>query len=401
MAGNSQKFCIVGLGVTKVGDCGGASGFMLECESARLALEDAGLEARQIDGAVQMQSDPGGGIRTRHDDSFARAMGLPAKVYFENIGRGGELAIKAIIIAQQLLSLGICDYVMCAHGRDNWARSRQRKKQGILGSHFMPKDGNWGSYFGESTPNFHGLLAQRHMHEFGTKSEQLAHIAVAQREWACLNPDAVRYGQPITVADHQASPIVSHPYHLLDICLLSDGGVSFIVTTEERAKDLKTKPIYISGIGFGEHIRQAWWDKKNYEQLDVKVAREKSFGQAGIELKDVDVAELYDCFTMEVMMQIEGYGWCGKGEGGPFVSTPGNLGPKGKLKLNTGGGLLACAHLGNLTPLAEAVRQLRGTAGERQVKDAEVALVTGHGGEILSGQMASIHSSMILTSAPA
>jgi acetyl-CoA acetyltransferase len=397
MSSSNKKFCIVGLGVTKVGDCEGRSSLMLECEAARLAMEDAGLEPRQINGAIQMQSDPGGGIRTRHDDSFARAMGIPANVYMENIGRGGELCIGAILIAEQLLNLGICDYVICSHGRDNWSRSRIRKKQGILGSHFMPKDGNWGSYFGESTPNFHGLLAQRHMHVFGTKSEQLAHIAVAQREWACLNPASVRYGQPITVEDHQSSPIISHPYHLYDVCVLSDGGTAFIITTEERAKDMKQKPIYVAGLGFGEQLRQLWWDNKNYEQLDVAVARDQSFGQAGITLDDIDIAELYDCFTMEVMMQIEGYGWCGKGEGGPFVATPGRLGPKGQIKHNTGGGLLSSHHLGNLTPMAEAVMQLRGQAGERQVKDAEVALVTGHGGEILSGQMCSIHSSMILT----
>jgi acetyl-CoA acetyltransferase len=396
MAGSKDRFCIVGFGTTEVGDCEGKSTLMLEAEAGRLALEDAGLSASQVKAAVQMKSDVGGGVRARQDDSFARVLGLPVNLYMENIGRGGEIATTAIVFAQQLLTLGIADYVLCSGGRDDWSRSRVQKQRGIRGAPFTLKEGNWGSYFGDSAPAFHGLLAHRHMHRFGTTSEQLGRIAVAQREWAQLNPDAARYGDPITIEDHQNSPIVAYPYHLFDICVISDGATAFVLTTEERAKDMKNPPIYVAGIGFGEQVADLWWDKKNYEQLAVPVARDTAFGQAGIALKDIDCAQLYDCFTMEVMQQFEGYGWCGKGEGGAFVSTPGMIGPGGKLAHNTGGGLLASHHLGNLTPFHEAMTQLRGLGGKRQLPNVRTALVTGHGGEIVSGQMCSVHSTLVL-----
>lgn len=396
MTGSDQRFCIAGLGVTEVGDLKGKSVLMLEAEAARLAMEDAGLEPNQVNGALQMMSDIGGGVRFRHDDSFARVLGLPVNLYMENVGRGGEYAAMAIIIAQELLRLGIADYVLCSGARDDWSRSRQAKEQGRRGVQFMLREGNWGSYFGESAPFFHGMLASRHMDVFGTTSEQLGRIAVAQRQWACLNPAAARHSHPMTLEDHQDSPIVAWPYHLFDICLMSDGGTAFIVTTEERAKDLRRPPIYIDGIGFGEQMRTQWWDKTNYEQLDVGNARDMAFGMAGVTLDDIDVAEFYDCFTMEVMMQLEGYGWCGRGEGGAFVEQEGMIGPGGKVPFNTGGGLLSSHHLGGLTSFAEAIIQLRGDGGDRQVPDVRVALASGHGGEIVSGQMCSIHSSLVL-----
>jgi acetyl-CoA acetyltransferase len=396
MTGADQKFCIVGLGVTAVGKQPGRSVLLLEAEAARLAIEDAGLARADIDGALQMLSDVGGGVRNRHDDAFPRVLGLPVNIYMENIGRGGEYAAMAICMAQELLRLGICKYVVCSGARDDWSRSRQVQEEGRRGVPYNYREGNWGAPFGESAPFFHGMIATRHMEEFGTTSEQLGHIAVAQRAWACRNPAAAGYGRPITVEDHQNSPVVAWPYHLLDICVMSDGGTAFVMTTEERAKDLDCVPIYVEGIGFGEHLASMWWDKTNYTQLAVEKARDTAFAMAGIKLADIDVAQFYDCFTMEVMQQIEGYGWCGKGEGGPFVETEGAIGPGGKLAFNTGGGLLSSHHLGNLTCFAEAVMQLRGQGGERQVAGAEIALATGHGGEIVSGQMCSIHSTLIL-----
>jgi acetyl-CoA acetyltransferase len=369
---------------------------MLEVEAARLAIADAGLDPKDVDGAIQMCSDIGGGMRWRHDDAFPRVLGLPVNVYMENIGRGGENAAHAFIIAQQLLQLGICKYVVCSGARDDWSRSRRAKQAGRRGTPYIYKEENWGAMMGDSPPGFHGLLATRHMDRYGTTSRQLGHVAVAQRQWACLNPAAFMHGHPITIEDHQQSPIIAWPYHLLDICLQTDGGTAFVVTTEERAKDLKKPPVEIAGIGFGEHMQSLYWEKEQYTELPIGTARDTAFRQADITLDDVDVAELYDCFTTEVMMQIEGYGWCGIGEGGPFVEEPGALGPNGRLKLNTGGGLLSSHHLGNLTPVAEAVIQVRGEGGDRQVPGAKIALASGHGGEILSGQMCSIHSTLVL-----
>src|SRR5581483_1952166 len=145
-------------------------------------------------------------------------------------------------------------------------------------------------------------------------------------------------------------------YHLFDCCLQSDAGVAVILTTAERARDLKRPPVYVMGLGFGDHARQAWWDKTNYTSLDVAPARDAAFGQAGVELSDIDVAEFYDCFTAEVIFSLEDYGWCAKGEGGPFVAA-GNIAPGGTLPVNTGGGLLSGYYLFDYTGLAEGVRQ--------------------------------------------
>lgn len=394
------RFAIVGLGQTQVGHLPGKTVPMLEAEAARLALEDAGLKPKDIGAAIQAQSDPGGGVRPRADDSFARMLGMPVKMYMENVGRGGEYHTMAIVIATQLIDLGIANYVMVAGGRDDWSRSRTGKQVGQSGQQFLERSGSNSRAFGATQAmTFHAMLARRHMHEFGTTSRQLGMIAVAQREWANLNPAAYMHGRPMTIDDHQASPIQADPYHLLDICLISDSGTAFVVTTAERARDLRKPPLYILGVGFGEHLAELWWDKQNYTRLAVKTAKEDAFGMAGITLADVDVAQLYDCFTAEVLFQIEDYGWCEKGEGGPFVEA-GHLGPKGDVKVNTGGGLLSSHHLGSLTGFSELVYQLRGEAGDRQVKDAKIGFATGHGGEIVSGQMCSIHALTVLGREP-
>ncbi|MFC1816643.1 thiolase family protein [Thermodesulfobacteriota bacterium] len=391
-----NKFAIVGLGVTEVGHLPGKTPRMLECEAARLAIEDAGLRPKDIGAAIQAESDPGSSMRLRYDDAFPRMMGLPVSLYVPNIGRGGEVAILAITLATQLINLGVAKYVLVAGSRDDWSRSRKRREQGGKGQEFLAKAGIWPQPFGFVTAaSMHSFFATRHMYEFGTTSPQLGAVAVAERSWACLNPSAYMYGRPMTIEDHQNSPLVVWPYHLLDICLMSDCGTAFIVTTADRAKDLRKPPVYIKGIGFGEHAQKLWWDKANYTTLAVKTAKDAAFAMAGIELKDIDAAQFYDCFTGEVIFQLEDYGWCEKGEGGPFVEE-GHISPGGDIPVNTGGGLLSSHHLGNLTGLAEGVVQMRGDGGERQVRDAKICLVTGHGGEILSGQMCSIHSTLIL-----
>ena len=192
-----------------------------------------------------------------------------------------------------------------------------------------------------------------------------------------------------------APPLV-WPYNIFDSCVVSDGGFAIVLTTAERAKDLARKPIYVSGAGVGEAMGQLWWDKANYTCLAVQTAKETAFREAEIDLKDVDFAGLYDCFTAEVLFQLEDYGWCKKGEGGAFVEG-GRIGPGGEVAINTSGGLLSAYHLGEQTHVAEAVMQLRGEAGERQVENARIGLVTGHGGEILSPGMCSTHACMILS----
>ncbi len=394
---NGTRYAVVGLGMTEVGHLPGRSVLMLETEAARLALEDAGLEARQIGAAIQMLSDAGSGVRPRHHDSFARLLNLPVNVYMEGIGRGGEYAAHALVAAMKLLDLGVADYVLCAGARDDWSRAQRAKaRTGKRGQFYLPKWNGMAQLLGAGAPTYHGLLASRHMHEYGTTHEQLGAVAVAQRRWANRNPNAYMADKPLTLEQYLDAPLVVWPYRLFDICLQSDGGTAFIVTTAGRAVDARQRPVYVAGLGFGEHMAQLWWDKENYTTLAVRTARDTAFRAAGITIGDVDVAQLYDCFTGEVVLQLEDYGWCAKGEGGAFASQLVSDGG-GSVAVNTGGGLLSSHHLGNLTGFAEAMVQLRGAGGARQVVNAEVALVSGHGGEILSGQMCSIHSTVVLT----
>jgi len=389
-------YAVIGLGVTEVGHLPGYSALLLETEAARLAIEDAGLKASDIGAAVQMLSDAGSGIRPRHHDSFARALNLPVNVYMENVGRGGEYVAHAFVVAMQLLKLGIAQYVVCAGARDDWSRSRAAKVEfGRRGQVYAPKKNAVAQLFGAGPPTYHALLAARHMHEYGTTSEQFGAVAVAQRQWANSNPRAVMAGRTLTLEEHQRSPLIVGPYRLYDLCLQSDGGTAFVMTTADRARDASRPPIFVAGVGFGEQMSHLWWEKRNYTTLAVHSARDAAFRQAGVHIKEIDVAQLYDCFTGEVIIQLEDYGWCAKGEGGAFAAEM-RTAPGGSIAVNTGGGLLSSHHLGNLTGFAEAVHQLREEAGERQVRDARIALVSGHGGEILSGQMCSIHSTVVL-----
>ncbi len=391
-----KRCAIVGMGML-TGPQPGKTARLLEAEATRLAIEDAGLAPSQIHGALQLRRTGGGGERPFLSDAFPRLLGLPVNFYY-TLGRGGCLAGLGVATALAFLDLGIADYVVLTGAVDDYSRSRRTKEQGEIGMVHLEKEGYWGKPFGDlRAPSHHSFFAARHMHEFGTTSAQLGMISVQQRRWALMNPRARFFGRPITLEDHQASPLVVHPYRLLDICLVSDGAVSVVMTTAERAHDGPRPPVWVRGVGFGEAMAELWWEKQNYTRLAVKTAKEQAFSQAGIGLEDIDCAQLYDCFTGEVLFQLEDYGWCGKGEGGPFVAD-GHIGPGGDIPVNTGGGLLAAYHFGDLTGLSEAVLQLRGEAGARQIPDCHAALVTGHGGEVLSPGMCSIHSSLILGS---
>jgi acetyl-CoA acetyltransferase len=368
---------------------------MVAAESARLAIKDAGLTRSDIDGAIDLRRTGGAGDRANYTDAFTRVLGIKNNFYF-TIGRGGALAGLGIAAAMSYLDRGMANYVVLMGAVSDWSQMQATRKKGFRGMANREKFGYWGKPLGDvQAASHHSWMAARHMAVYGTTSEQLGAIAVAQRAWACMNPEAKMYGRPITVEDHQNSPIVIKPYHLLDMSQVSDGGIAFILTTADRAKDCAKTPVYVLGQGCGEVSADLWWEKKNFTHMAVASAKKQAFGQADIALDDVDCAQLYDCFTAEVLFQVEDYGWCMKGEGGPFMAA-GNIGPGGTIPVNTSGGLLSCYHLGDLTGLAESVRQIRGDAGQRQVPDCNVVLTTGHGGELVSPGMCSIHTCTLL-----
>lgn len=386
---------VVGLGVV-AGPLPDRSQRMMAAEAARRAIEDAGLERSDIDGAVDLRRTGGGGDRGNYTDAFTRLLGLPANFYFV-IGRGGALAGLGIAAAASFLGRGLANYVCLVGAVDDWSKTRITKQQGQRGMAHAEKEGYWGRPLGDlRAVSHHSWMAARHMAVYGTTSEQLGAISVQQRAWACRNPEAKMFGRPISLEDHQASPLVVEPYHLLDISLVSDGAIAFILTTKDRAKDTRAVPVSVAGQGFGEVAADLWWKKQNFTHMAVANAKTQAFKEAGIGLGDIDCAQLYDCFTAEVLFQLEDYGWAPKGEGGNFVAS-GAIGPSGQIPVNTGGGLLSCYHLGDLTGFAEAVRQLRGECGERQIPDCELALTSGHGGELVSPGMCSIHTSTVLS----
>jgi acetyl-CoA acetyltransferase len=390
----SGKYAIVGLGVV-AGAQQDRSERMVAAEAARLAIADAGLAPKDIDGAIDLRRTGGGGDRASYVDAYSRLLGLNNCFYFV-VGRGGALAGLGIATALSFLDRGIAKYICIMGAVTDWSQAQESRKQGHRGMAHAEKAGYWGKALGDlRAVSHHSWMAARHMAVYGTTSRQLGAISVAERTWACKNPEAKMYGRPITIEDHQNSPLVAEPYHLLDISLVSDGGIAFILTTADRAKDCPRPPVYVLGQGFGEVSADLWWEKKNFTHMAVPRAKEQAFGQAALALDDVDCAQFYDCFTAEVLFQLEDYGFCKKGEGGPFVES-GAIAPGGSIPVNTSGGLLSCYHLGDLTGMAESIRQLRGDAGERQITDCNVVLTTGHGGELISPGMCSIHTSTLL-----
>ena len=391
---SSGKYAIVGLGVV-AGQQPDRSERMLASEAARLAIEDAGLTPKDIDGAIDLRRTGGGGDRASYVDAYSRMLGLNNCFYFV-VGRGGALAGLGISAALSFLDRGIANYICIMGAVTDWSQAQESRKQGHRGMAHAEKAGYWGKALGDlRAVSHHSWMAARHMAVYGTTSRQLGAISVAQRAWGCKNPEAKMYGRPITIEDHQNSALVAEPYHLLDISLVSDGAIAFILTTSDRAKDRPRPPVYVLGQGFGEVSADLWWEKKNFTHMAVPRAKEQAFGQAGLTLDDVDCCEFYDCFTAEVLFQLEDYGFCKKGEGGAFVES-GAMAPGGSIPVNTGGGLLSCYHLGDLTGMAESIRQLRGDGGERQIDDCNVVLTTGHGGELISPGMCSIHTSTLL-----
>jgi acetyl-CoA acetyltransferase len=235
----------------------------------------------------------------------------------------------------------------------------------------------------------YALAASRHMAEFGTTAEQLAEIAVSTRAWAALNPRA-RYRDRITVDDVLASPMQSSPLHLLDCCLVTDGAGAFVMTSAERARDLARPPVYVLGAGTC-HDHGMISQMPDLTVTPGVVSGASAFGQAGIKPSDVDVLMAYDSFTITALLHLEDLGFCAKGEGGAFVED-GRTAPGGLLPMNTNGGGLSYTHPGQygMFLIVEAARQLRGEAGPRQVRTAEIAVAHG------SGMVLSVMSTLVL-----
>jgi acetyl-CoA acetyltransferase len=233
------------------------------------------------------------------------------------------------------------------------------------------------------------MATRRHMHLFGTTSEQLGAIAISQRNWAQMNPWA-QMRRPLTMEEYLSSRYIAEPLHLFDCCLVSNGGIAVVVTSAERARSLKQPPVYILGMGQASPGGLERTDREPGIYTGAKQSGEIALRMAGIELVDIDICELYDCYTYTVLVTLEDYGFCAKGEGGAFVED-GKLGPGGSLPTNTGGGELSAYYMWGFTPLSEGIVQARGQGGERQVEKNDLVLVSGNGGIL------NYHSTTILS----
>jgi acetyl-CoA acetyltransferase len=374
---------IAGLGEPPVGRLTGMTPTELHVEAALLALEDSGIDKHDVDGLMTSGTFLNDNIR--HHMIIAEHLGIHCKTFCDTLRTGGHSYLNGLQVAQWAVESGLCKAVLLLRGDTTLSgvpKGTSLKAYVEYGAHPMEFE----VPFGITVPGVYAMLAQRHMYEYGTTSEQLAAIAVACRKHASLNPKAFKR-EPITIEDVLSSRMVSTPLHLLDCSPPCDGGGAILVTSLERARDLKAKPVRILGIGQAQsyyhlaHLARATGarveDKDKFGLLRTvqTVAAAEAFGRAGVKPTDIDVAELYDSFTITVLLQLEDLGYCAKGEGGAFVEN-GRIELGGELPVNTHGGLLSFGSSGGINHIIEAARQLRGECGERQVENAQLALAT-------------------------
>ncbi|MDT4935621.1 MAG: hypothetical protein QOK11_3513 [Pseudonocardiales bacterium] len=370
----SEAPAIVGLGITDVGRVYGRTSAQFAAEAVRLAATDAGLALADVDGLL-LSSGLGDDVKLE----LQRDLGLRDLSLLSEMQGFGSTAGAMVSFAAMAVQSGMAEVVACVHADaplvqdlsaraayENAAHTRKGWR-GLLAA---------GGVVGAN--HMYAMAARRHMLRYGTTSDQLGSIAVAQRDWAAMNPRA-QFRDPITLEDYHASRWIAEPFRLLDCCVVSNGGIAVIVTSAERARELAQPPVQV--LGWAQAHPGRYLQRDDNLGLVTGAARSgpAALRMAGVTLDDIDVVELYDCYTFTVLLTLEDYGFCEKGEGGAFVES-GVLGPHGKLKVNTGGGQLSSYYLWGMTPLSEAVIQARGQGGERQADDHELVLVSGNGG---------------------
>ena len=376
---------IAGLGITPQGKVYGTNAIGFAVDAVRLALEDAGLTRTDLDGLLL---NPGLTWNDMGMGSFglSQALGLRDLRLTATMNLGGATACAMIQHAAQAIAAGLCNTVACVFSDAPLKPPSPQGKPSSSGAAYGFARG-WEAAYGYFGVNaMYALVARRHMHLYGTTQDQLGAVAVAQRRWANLNPDAQMHDRPLTLDEYRASRWIVEPFHVMDCCLVSNGGLAVIVTSAERARSLRKPPVYIWGMGQG-HLGG---DPSDTLSSGAVLAKEPAFSMAGIGLRDVDVVELYDCYTFTVLVTLEDYGFCPKGEGGPFVAEN-HTGPGGKLALNTGGGQLSSFYMWGMTPISEAVIQARGEGGARQLRRNARIAVSGNGGILTH------HSTLVLS----
>ncbi len=385
----SGAAAIAGVGATEFSKDSGRSELQLAAECCRDALADAGLAPSDVDGMVTFSMDANAEI------AVARELGVPSLSFFSRIPHGGGAACAVVQQAALAVATGTASVVVCYRafnersgrrfGRVQAAAAAQATSAGI--------DNSWHYPMGIGTPAAAvAMFARRYMHEFGATSEDFGRVAVADRRAAATNPRAWFHGRPITLADHQASRWIAEPLRLLDCCQESDGGVALVVTTAERARDLPRRPAVIAaaaqGSGPDQFSMNSYYRPSLTGLPEMGLVGTQLWAQSGIGPADVSVAVLYDHFTPFVLVQLEELGFCARGEARHFIAD-GALELDGRLPLNPHGGQLGEAYIHGMNGIAEAVRQIRGTAANQLAGVSHVLVTAGTGvptsGLILTG----------------
>src|SRR5579859_1455238 len=365
---------ISGLGMTSLGRVFGSSPRRLAASAVRLAAADAGMPVGDLDGLLICPGISGG-----LDVGLAGQLGLRDLALLSVVNSLGASAAAAVQIAAQAVACVFADTPLRegapagsafgSHG-DGAGAGDPPERHGLAGLA--------AGYGFRSVTVFYALAARRHMERYGTTSEQLGAIAVAQRQWAAGNP-AAQFRDPITLADHRRSRWVAEPLHLLDCSLVSNGAIAVIVTSAAAADAGPRPPVHIWGWGQG-HPGHAMASGSEFGLVTGAVqAGKAAMGMARVGPADISMCQIYDCYSYTVLVTLEDYGFCAKGEGGAFAAS-GALALGGSLPVNTGGGQLSAYYMWGFTPLSEAVIQARGDGGARQCAAADVILVSGNGG---------------------
>lgn len=376
-----DRIAVVGVGETAYGKLPGVTAWQLQAEAVRTALADAGLAKDDLDGLfTEAQfSEP----LMMHGAILGRMLGLRPDV-LSTQSQGGATCASLVQTAALAIAAGMCSVAAVVYG-DN-------AKTGMPNIYGLAQMGrgqaDFVAYGLLGGPAMEALSARRYMHEYGVASEHLGAVAITFRRHASLNPRA-QYRDPITMDDYLASRFIAEPLRMLDCVPSTDGGACVVLAGAERARDLAKPAVLLSGMGQAHNL-DGLADRTHYTHFAGSRSSERAYRMAGVEPSDVDTAQLYDCFTSTVLITLEDYGFCAKGEGGEFAAS-GGLALGGELPSNTSGGMLSEGNLTGWGQVIEAVRQLRGECGERQVPGAEVAAVSGHGG------FQATHATLVLT----
>jgi acetyl-CoA acetyltransferase len=368
---------IAGIGQTEFSKNSGRSELQLACEAVKAALDDCGLPPSDVDGLVTFSMD------TNDEVEVAQAVGCGDLTFYSRIPYGGGAAIGVIQQAAMAVATGVAKYVVVYRAFNE--RSGRRYSVGI-GEGIVTADlihWSWYLPFGLLTPaSWVAMFTQRYMHEYGLTSEDLAHVAVATRKHAVNNPNAFFYGKELTIEEHQASRFIAAPLRLFDCCQESDGGCAQVITTPERARDLKQKGALIRGVA--EAAAKGQENMTSFYRPSISYLPEKDlvakqiYAQSRLRPQDIDAAIIYDAFTPIVLWQLESYGFCKRGESAAFVRD-GNLELGGRLPCNTHGGQLSEAYIHGMNGVNEGVRLIRGTSLNQPKKNDHVLVTAGVG----------------------